>query len=163
MAASIVNEAGAWAPEITSGFVVKKRKGHLAITDRSPGFVRHQLVELGYLKSAHSFDRGFCRFQRATAPEPVRFSSALHANTRWSTRRWMTASWCACCSARSNTCRDSEPCRSSASGRGFVPRLPTSSRSSDRGPRIRPCSWPPGMKDWGSRLLWPPPACWPIN
>jgi glycine/D-amino acid oxidase-like deaminating enzyme len=53
-AASIVNAAGAWAPEITSGFVVKKRKGHLAITDRSPGFVRHQLVELGYLKSAHS-------------------------------------------------------------------------------------------------------------
>jgi glycine/D-amino acid oxidase-like deaminating enzyme len=53
-AASIVNAAGAWAPEITSGFVVKKRKGHLAITDRSPEFVRHQLVELGYLKSAHS-------------------------------------------------------------------------------------------------------------
>jgi glycine/D-amino acid oxidase-like deaminating enzyme len=29
------------------------KKGHLAITDRAPGFVRHQLVELGYLKSAH--------------------------------------------------------------------------------------------------------------
>jgi glycine/D-amino acid oxidase-like deaminating enzyme len=33
---------------------LKKRKGHLVITDRYPGFVRHQLVELGYLKSAHS-------------------------------------------------------------------------------------------------------------
>jgi glycine/D-amino acid oxidase-like deaminating enzyme len=33
---------------------VKKRKGHLLITDRYPGFARHQLVELGYLKSAHS-------------------------------------------------------------------------------------------------------------
>jgi glycine/D-amino acid oxidase-like deaminating enzyme len=33
---------------------LKKRKGHLIITDRYPGFVRHQLVELGYLKSAHS-------------------------------------------------------------------------------------------------------------
>lgn len=33
---------------------MKKRKGHLVITDRYPGFVRHQLVELGYLKSAHS-------------------------------------------------------------------------------------------------------------
>jgi glycine/D-amino acid oxidase-like deaminating enzyme len=32
---------------------VKKRKGHLVITDRYPGFVRRQLVELGYLKSAH--------------------------------------------------------------------------------------------------------------
>ncbi|WP_446742625.1 NAD(P)/FAD-dependent oxidoreductase [Silvibacterium acidisoli] len=32
---------------------VQPRKGHLVITDRYPGFVRHQLVELGYLKSAH--------------------------------------------------------------------------------------------------------------
>ena len=33
---------------------VQKRKGHLLITDRYPGFVHHQLLELGYLKSAHS-------------------------------------------------------------------------------------------------------------
>jgi len=33
---------------------VHRRKGHLAITDRYPGVLRHQLVELGYLKSAHS-------------------------------------------------------------------------------------------------------------
>jgi D-hydroxyproline dehydrogenase subunit beta len=33
---------------------IQKRKGHLVITDRYPGFARHQLVELGYLKSAHS-------------------------------------------------------------------------------------------------------------
>lgn len=33
---------------------VVPRKGHLVITDRYPGFVRHQLIELGYLKSAHS-------------------------------------------------------------------------------------------------------------
>ncbi len=53
-AAAIVNAAGAWASALTPGLSVKKRKGHLAITDRYPGFVRHQLVELGYLKSAHS-------------------------------------------------------------------------------------------------------------
>ena len=35
---------------------IRKRKGHLLITDRYPGFVRHQLVELGYLKSAHSLE-----------------------------------------------------------------------------------------------------------
>lgn len=34
-------------------FALVSKKGHLAITDRAPGFVRHQLVELGYLKSAH--------------------------------------------------------------------------------------------------------------
>ncbi|MGD0667126.1 MAG: FAD-dependent oxidoreductase [Bryobacteraceae bacterium] len=50
----VVNATGAWAPELTPGIEVRKRKGHLAITDRYPGFVRHQLVELGYLKSAHS-------------------------------------------------------------------------------------------------------------
>ena len=32
---------------------LQKRKGHLIITDRYPGFIHHQLVELGYLKSAH--------------------------------------------------------------------------------------------------------------
>jgi glycine/D-amino acid oxidase-like deaminating enzyme len=50
----LINATGAWAPELTPGLQVKKRKGHLVITDRQPGFVRHQLVELGYLKSAHS-------------------------------------------------------------------------------------------------------------
>jgi glycine/D-amino acid oxidase-like deaminating enzyme len=50
----IVNAAGAYAAELTPGLEIKKRKGHLVITDRYPGFVRHQLVELGYLKSAHS-------------------------------------------------------------------------------------------------------------
>ncbi|MEO6816268.1 MAG: FAD-dependent oxidoreductase [Edaphobacter sp.] len=32
---------------------LQKRKGHLVITDRYPDFLRHQLIELGYLKSAH--------------------------------------------------------------------------------------------------------------
>src|ERR1700727_2285499 len=50
----IVNAVGAHAPHLTPGLDIKKRKGHLVITDRYPGFVRHQLVELGYLKSAHS-------------------------------------------------------------------------------------------------------------
>ena len=50
----IINAAGAESPKLTSGIEVKKRKGHLVITDRYPGFLRHQLVELGYLKSAHS-------------------------------------------------------------------------------------------------------------
>jgi glycine/D-amino acid oxidase-like deaminating enzyme len=50
----IVNSAGSWSPALTPGVEVKKRKGHLVITDRYPRFVRHQLVELGYLKSAHS-------------------------------------------------------------------------------------------------------------
>jgi glycine/D-amino acid oxidase-like deaminating enzyme len=38
------------APELP----IRAKKGHLAITDRYPGFVRHQLVELGYIKNAHA-------------------------------------------------------------------------------------------------------------
>jgi glycine/D-amino acid oxidase-like deaminating enzyme len=53
-AGHIVNAAGCAAPELTPGIVMRKRKGHLIITDRYPGFLRHQVVELGYLKSAHS-------------------------------------------------------------------------------------------------------------
>jgi glycine/D-amino acid oxidase-like deaminating enzyme len=53
-AGHIVNATGCAAPELTPGIVMRKRKGHLIITDRYPGFLRHQVVELGYLKSAHS-------------------------------------------------------------------------------------------------------------
>jgi glycine/D-amino acid oxidase-like deaminating enzyme len=53
-AGTVVNATGQWAPALTPGIDVRKRKGHLVITDRYPGFVHHQLVELGYLKSAHS-------------------------------------------------------------------------------------------------------------
>jgi glycine/D-amino acid oxidase-like deaminating enzyme len=35
---------------------IKKRKGHLLLTDRYPNFLHHQLVELGYLKSAHTLE-----------------------------------------------------------------------------------------------------------
>ena len=41
-------------PGALPGHAIRPRKGHLLITDRRPGFCRHQLVELGYLKSAHS-------------------------------------------------------------------------------------------------------------
>ncbi|HEX6923913.1 MAG TPA: FAD-dependent oxidoreductase [Longimicrobiaceae bacterium] len=49
----VVNAAGAAAPALMPGLPIVPRKGHLAITDRYPGFCRHQLVELGYLTSAH--------------------------------------------------------------------------------------------------------------
>jgi glycine/D-amino acid oxidase-like deaminating enzyme len=50
----IVNALGASAAAITPGLPIRLRKGHLAITDRAPGFVKHQLVELGYIRSAGS-------------------------------------------------------------------------------------------------------------
>jgi glycine/D-amino acid oxidase-like deaminating enzyme len=49
----VVNAAGEWASALTPGLPVAGRKGHLAITHPYPGFLRYQVVELGYLKSAH--------------------------------------------------------------------------------------------------------------
>jgi D-hydroxyproline dehydrogenase subunit beta len=53
-AGKTVNATGAVAAQLTPGFDVRPRKGHLVITDRYPGFVHHQLIELGYLKSVAS-------------------------------------------------------------------------------------------------------------
>jgi glycine/D-amino acid oxidase-like deaminating enzyme len=50
----IINAAGQSAPKLSRGINIKPRKGHLVITDRYPDFLHHQIVELGYLKSAHS-------------------------------------------------------------------------------------------------------------
>lgn len=52
-AAIIINAAGDRAAELTPGLPVEPKKGHLAITDRYPGRVTRQLIELGYLESAH--------------------------------------------------------------------------------------------------------------
>jgi D-hydroxyproline dehydrogenase subunit beta len=54
LATHVVNAAGHDAPLLTPGISIKPRKGHLVITDRYPGMVKHQLVELAYLKSAHA-------------------------------------------------------------------------------------------------------------
>jgi len=48
-----VNSTGAAAATLTPECGVRPRKGHLVITDRAPGFVNHQLVELGYMDSTH--------------------------------------------------------------------------------------------------------------
>jgi glycine/D-amino acid oxidase-like deaminating enzyme len=50
----LVLALGADATTLLPALPIRKRKGHLVITDRYPGFVHHQLIELGYLKSAHS-------------------------------------------------------------------------------------------------------------
>lgn len=53
-AGAIVNAAGAQAARLSPDLPIVPRKGHLVITQRHPGLCRHQLVELGYLDSAHT-------------------------------------------------------------------------------------------------------------
>ena len=52
MAGAVINAAGTAAVCLTPGIPIRPRKGHLAITDRYRRFVHHQLIELGYIKSA---------------------------------------------------------------------------------------------------------------
>lgn len=54
-AGAIVVAAGVASPDLVPGLPIVPRKGHLVISDRQPGLVRHQLVELGYMQSAHTF------------------------------------------------------------------------------------------------------------
>lgn len=55
-AGHIVLAAGVASPRLCPGLPISPRKGHLLITHRGAPVVRHQLVELGYLKSAHGSD-----------------------------------------------------------------------------------------------------------
>jgi glycine/D-amino acid oxidase-like deaminating enzyme len=55
-AGAVVCAAGTGTTLLIPEARVRPRKGHLAITGRLPGFAHHQLVELGYLKSAHGSD-----------------------------------------------------------------------------------------------------------
>ncbi len=53
-AGAVVLAAGINTSSLIPDLAIVPRKGHLVITDRYPGLVRHQLVELGYLHSAHT-------------------------------------------------------------------------------------------------------------
>jgi glycine/D-amino acid oxidase-like deaminating enzyme len=52
-AAHVIVANGLGAQRLVPSVPLQPKKGHLLITDRYPGFVRHQLLELGYIKSAH--------------------------------------------------------------------------------------------------------------
>ncbi len=53
-AGAIVIAAGAHSAELLPGLPLMPRRGHLCITERVDIPVRHQLVELGYLHTAHT-------------------------------------------------------------------------------------------------------------
>ncbi len=53
-ARAVVLACGSRSAALLPELPVQPKKGHVAITDRYPGFIRHQLVELGYIKSAHA-------------------------------------------------------------------------------------------------------------
>ncbi|SIT49395.1 Glycine/D-amino acid oxidase, deaminating [Paraburkholderia ribeironis] len=52
-AAHVIVANGLGAQQLVPSLPLQPKKGHLLITDRYPDLVHHQLLELGYIKSAH--------------------------------------------------------------------------------------------------------------
>jgi glycine/D-amino acid oxidase-like deaminating enzyme len=77
-AGAVVLATGTAAARMVDGVRIQPRKGHLFITDRHPGFVRHQLIELGYLKSAHAVDADSVAFN----VQPRRTGQVLIGSSR---------------------------------------------------------------------------------
>jgi len=53
-AGAVLLANGLQACDLLPGLPMQAKKGHLLITDRYPGTIRHQILELGYIKSAHN-------------------------------------------------------------------------------------------------------------
>jgi glycine/D-amino acid oxidase-like deaminating enzyme len=52
-AAHVIVANGLGAQQLMPSLPLQPKKGHLLITDRYPDLIHHQLLELGYIKSAH--------------------------------------------------------------------------------------------------------------
>jgi len=77
-AGAVVIAAGVASPSLVAGLPIVPRKGHLVISDRRAGLVRHQLVELGYLHSAHTFGAASVAFN----VQPRRTGQVLIGSSR---------------------------------------------------------------------------------
>lgn len=53
-AALVVVANGLACAQLFPELPIRPKKGHVVVTERYPDFIRHQLVELGYIKSAHA-------------------------------------------------------------------------------------------------------------
>ena len=53
-AQTYVNATGTHAPALTPGLPVRSRKGHILVVKPPHDVARYQILELGYLKSAHA-------------------------------------------------------------------------------------------------------------
>jgi len=77
--------AGAETPMLVPGVPIRPRKGHLVITDRAPGLLTHQIIELGYVKRAHDVATDSVAFNvqpRATGQILVGSSRQIDVSSR---------------------------------------------------------------------------------
>ena len=160
-AGAVVNAAGTAAARLTPGVPIRPRKGHLAITDRYPGFLRHELIELAYIKAAAGAATESVALNVQPRPtgqlligssrqydiesdevEPSILARMLAAPSS-SFPAWPASTWY-------------------GPGPDCGPQPPTSCRSSAPGRRLTDYIWQPAMRVWESRPRWAPRSCWPI-
>ena len=137
---AVLLAAGIHATQFCPELPIRPKKGHLAITDRGSAVVRHQLVELGYVKNAHQSEGTSVAFN--LQPRPT---------GQWllgSSRRWTTPCSRKCCGAPSSTCPRSPTATPSAPGRVFAQPRPMACPSSDATQSTRTCGWRWGTRAW---------------
>jgi glycine/D-amino acid oxidase-like deaminating enzyme len=82
---AVLVATGAEAPMLVPGVPIRPRKGHLVITDRAPGLLTHQIIELGYVKRAHDVATDSVAFNvqpRATGQILVGSSRQIDVSSR---------------------------------------------------------------------------------
>src|SRR3546814_16388861 len=67
-AGAILLANGLQAPELLPSLPIQAKKGHLLITDRYPGTIHRQILELGYIKTAHNQSGTSVAFTPPTRP-----------------------------------------------------------------------------------------------
>jgi glycine/D-amino acid oxidase-like deaminating enzyme len=68
LSGNVLIATGCALPQLLPQLPMRSRKGHLVITDRHPGLVHHQLLELGYADSAHGSDDSSVAFNVQPRP-----------------------------------------------------------------------------------------------
>ncbi|MQR00766.1 NAD(P)/FAD-dependent oxidoreductase [Glaciimonas soli] len=67
-ASKVLVANGSASVQLLPELPIRHKKGHIVITDRYPGMINHQLVELGYIKSAHAADGDSVAFNLQPRP-----------------------------------------------------------------------------------------------
>lgn len=86
----IVVANGLAARRLVPSLPIVPKKGHLLITDRYPAYIRHQILELGYIKSAHQTQGASVAFNAQPRPTgqvllgSSRQFDTLDPGTEWS-------------------------------------------------------------------------------
>lgn len=68
LAGPVLVATGCALPRLLPQLPLRPRKGHLLITDRYPGLLQHQVLELGYADSAHGNDHSSVAFNVQPRP-----------------------------------------------------------------------------------------------